>query len=145
MTQTLQTPVSVARMAWITGEWTGSLGEQRVEEIWSKPYLGCIENKVRLSDPDNVALIELMMVREATTAAGEPTLTLQLRQFDGTLAPVAEQAMVLDELTDTLAAFKLDGEGHIARLSYEETAPGQMEIQVSLKAGPVVTANVTRS
>jgi hypothetical protein len=144
MTQTQRGPVSVERLAWLSGDWAGTLGEQRVEEFWSEPHLGCIENKVRLSNPDDVALIELMMVREAVTDAGEPTLSLRLRQFDGTLAPVADQAMLLDELTDTFAAFKLNGEGHIERLSYRESAPGQMEIQVSLKAGPVVTANVTR-
>ena len=49
--------VSVDRMAWLTGEWVGGLGEQHVEEVWSAPRLGCIENKVRLSDPDVVALI----------------------------------------------------------------------------------------
>ncbi|MEM1232120.1 MAG: DUF6265 family protein [Pseudomonadota bacterium] len=136
--------VSVDRMAWLTGEWVGGLGEQHVEEVWSAPRHGCIENKVRLSDPDTVALIELMMVRESVDEQGAASLTLRLRQFDGELNQVTDQLMVLDELTDTRAAFKASGEGKLLTLSYTQTAPGEMDIDVGVAPGVVVTAKVSQ-
>lgn len=135
---------SVDQMSWIAGEWVGALGPQRVEEFWSEPRLGCIENKVRLSDPDAVALIELMMVREAQTDDGEPTLTLCLRQFDRDLTPLREQLMVLAALGENSVRFEDTAGGHIKSLGYRECAPGVMQIEVDLRAGPVVVAEVAR-
>ena len=85
-----------------------------------------------------------MMVRAATTATGEPTLTLRLRQFDEHLEQIAQQDMVLSEQTSTSVAFAASGEGRLAGLSYKETAPGEMQIDVTLKDGPVVTALVRK-
>lgn len=135
---------SVEQMSWIAGEWVGTLGPQRVEEFWSQPHLGCIENKVRLSDPDAVALIELMMVREAKTELGEPTLTLSLRQFDRDLMPLREQFMMLSALDEHSVVFEDTADGHIRSLGYRERDPGAMQIEVTLRAGPVVVAEVAR-
>ncbi|MEM1435991.1 MAG: DUF6265 family protein [Pseudomonadota bacterium] len=144
MTTTTAIAPSLDALGWIAGDWIGTLGDQTVEEFWTAPRHGCVENKVRLSSPENVALIELMMVRDATTDSGEPTLTLRLRQFDEHLEQVALQDMVLSEQTASSVAFAATGEGRLAGLSYRETAPGEMQIDVTLKEGPVVTALVTK-
>ena len=135
---------SVEAMAWISSDWLGSLGDQRVEEFWSTPHLGCIENKVRLSSPDAIVMIELMTVRETTDASGQPTLTLQLRQFDADLTLLTEQRMRLETLAPEHVAFVADGEGKLAGLSYRLTEPNTMQIDVTVPGGQVITAVVQR-
>ena len=134
----------VNALAWISSDWLGSLGDQTVEEFWSSPRLGCIENKVRLSNPDAIALIELMTIRETTAADGEPTLTLQLRQFDADLTLLTELKMHLDTLAHEHVAFVAEEGGKLAGLSYRLTDPDTMQIDVTLPGGQIVTATVKR-
>ena len=136
--------VSVDALAWISSDWAGSLGDQVVEEFWSKPRLGCIENKVRLSNADAIVMIELMTIRETADAAGTPTLTLELRQFDAALKELTNQRMKLEALGETSVAFVADGEGKLAGLAYALTDPDTMRIDVTVPGGQVITATVQR-
>lgn len=144
MSAVKQTKAGVQALAWISGNWLGHLGEQLVEEFWSEPRHGSIENKVRLCNPDGIALIELMAIRESVTEAGQPTLTLHLRQFDETLNLLTSQQMQLATLTDSSVAFAASGDAKIHGLAYSEVSSTAMKIEVTLQTGHMVTAAVER-
>lgn len=144
METTTQQDTSVEALAWISSDWAGSLGDQVVEEFWSTPRLGCIENKVRLSNAEAIVMIELMTIRETTGEDGQATLTLELRQFDAALTLLTNQRMKLDALGETSVAFVAEGEGKLAGLAYSLTDPDTMRIDVTVPGGQVITATVQR-
>ncbi|MEM6710272.1 MAG: DUF6265 family protein, partial [Pseudomonadota bacterium] len=125
MTLKLSADQSIDLLQWLAGTWVGELGEQQVEETWTAPRHGCIENKVRLSSAEDIVLIELMTVREKTTA-GERTLVLQLRQFNADLDLLTAQSMELSELTSSRVAFTTDEATRIRGLAYGLEADGRM-------------------
>ena len=47
----------------MVGSWQGLLGAEMVEETWSPPELGGMDTMIRLSSPEGVQMIELIIIR----------------------------------------------------------------------------------
>ena len=53
---------SIESLSWMVGSWKGLLGEQTVEETWSPPEMGSMDTMIRLSSPEGVQMIELIVI-----------------------------------------------------------------------------------
>ena len=72
----------VADLAWMTGSWAGPLGEQTLEENWTRPVGGSIACLIRFTGGGETGLIELIYIEEE----GE-SLVFRVRQFSPGFIP----------------------------------------------------------
>ncbi len=122
----------------MVGPWVGGLGEQTVEEDWRPAKAGCMSTMVRLSSASAIDLIELISIREEADS-----LQLHLRQFTPKLELVRSQEMALDALEDKYARFVAPDAG-IEALTYRQPEAEYLYVDVTLKGGMVVTAQLKR-
>jgi len=128
-------PATLADLQWLCGRWHGTLGPQRVEEAWSQAAGGTMSTMARVTTDTETVLIELIAIREA-----EQTLLLHLRQFSPALELRLSQDMPLVELSSDKASFLGPQDSGISRLTYRLVAAGQLEVDVAMAGGPVLTA-----
>ena len=138
-TITSASAATLADLHWMVGAWTGSLGPQTVEEAWSPPRGGTMATMVRLSGDDNTHMIELIVIRE-----DGDSLTLHLRQFSPALELRLEQDMPLSTLNEKSVEFAGPEGARIKALGYRNVGPENMEVDVTVTDGTVVTATLTR-
>ncbi len=130
---------TLADIQWMSGGWRGSLGPQNVEEAWSKPVGGTMATMIRLSSATETYMIELAVIREE-----HDSLVLHLRQFTPQLELLLAQDMPLNTLTPDRVSFLGPSDGGIKMLAYRRTSTTQMEVDVTIADGTVVTAQLTR-
>lgn len=135
-------PATLESLNWMVGGWHGVLGPQTVEESWSVPRAGSMETMIRLSNPDGVQMIELIVIREVTDPEGKPSLMLHLRQFGPALEERANQEMRLGLITERQVSFVAEGEVSVPKLSYELLSEGHLKVQVTIITGDVVSAEL---
>jgi len=135
-------PATLESLDWMVGGWSGSLGPQTVEESWSVPHMGSMETMIRLSSPDGVQMIELIVIREVTDEEGNPSLMLHLRQYSPALELRTDQDMRLDHIAEQQVSFVAVGEPTVPRLAYELLGPGHLQVQVTIVTGDVVSAEL---
>ncbi len=131
---------TLADVQWMSGGWSGALGPQRVEERWSEPKGGTMSTMVRLTTETETIMIELISIREA-----DNSLILHLRQFSPALEPVLTQDMPLASIGAGNAMFDGPAGGGIQGLAYRSMDSSNMEVDVTLADGTVLTASLTRS
>lgn len=136
---------SIDDMAWLSGGWTGTLGPMTVEEIWMPPLHGFMETMIRLSVPEGVTMTEFIVVREVEDDAGQPTLLLHLKQFDSEQAPVTDQVMFLNEISEDFVSFKADEGNRIIGLSYTRLPDDGLRVDVNSTASGIVFAELQRA
>ena len=129
---------------WMVGPWAGSLGTDKVEECWSKPVNGCMDTCIRLSGPDAVRMLELIVIEEITADDGNPDLILHLRQFGPTLDLRTDQDLNLETLSAGKVRFVDPSGSSISGLAYELLDSGQMEVSVTVPTGDVLKASLAR-
>ncbi|MCZ6503431.1 MAG: DUF6265 family protein [Gammaproteobacteria bacterium] len=136
------TPSGIESLAWMVGSWKGTLGPQTVEETWSSPRAGSMDAMIRLSTPEGVQMIELIVIREVQVADGEDSLMLHLRQF----SPALELRTSLDMQRQAIAAqsvsFVADESAAIEQLTYTRMAQDHLRVEVTLATGEVFTAHL---
>jgi hypothetical protein len=135
-------PATLESLDWMVGGWSGSLGPQTVEESWSVPHMGSMETMIRLSSPDGVQMLELIVIREVTDEEGDPSLMLHLRQYSPTLELRTEQDMKLDHIAEHEVSFVAVGEPSVPRLVYELLGPDHIQVHVTIVTGDVVSAEL---
>ncbi len=126
-------------LRWMQGAWQGELGEQFVEEAWSKPTGGTMSTMVRLTTATAILMIELIAIREH-----DGTLILHLRQFTPDLQPVLAQDMPLAAITDTSVSFTGPADSRIKGLRYRKMGDQGMAVDVTVSDNQVLTAELTR-
>ena len=136
------TPLGLESLAWMTGSWKGALGPQTVEETWSSPEAGSMDAMIRLSTPQGVQMIELIVIREVQVADGRDNLVLHLRQFSPALELRNRQDMQRQAITARSVSFVTDGSAGIQQLSYTLVAQDHLRVEVSFANGDVVTAHL---
>ncbi len=124
-------------LAWMVGRWTGSLGEQTVEEAWSSPKAGTMATMVRLSSASGIDMIELIVIREAND-----TLVLHLRQFSPALQLRLAQDMPLATLEGQSVSFLAEPGAAIKALGYRREAADRLMVDVTIVEGTVLTAEL---
>ena len=129
-------------LSWMAGSWKGSLGEQTVEETWSPPEMGSMDTMIRLSSPEGVQMIELIVIREVRVSVGENTLVLHLRQFSPGLEARAGQDMELQDISTQSVSFVADANSGIKQLSYTRIAQDQLRVEVTVVTGDVFSVNL---
>jgi hypothetical protein len=117
-----QTPTPVAEapalasLDWLIGSWTGSVGENSIEEVWLPPVGGAMAGLFRWSKGGQVYLYELMTLEEA-----EGSVVLKIKHFGPGLMGWEDKAasVVFDrvEATADRAAFAKRGGTDGARSS----------------------------
>ena len=133
---------SIESLSWMAGSWKGLLGEQTVEETWSPPEMGSMDTMIRLSSPEGVQMIELIVIREVRVSVGENTLVLHLRQFSPGLEARAGQDMELQDISTQSVSFVADANSGIKQLSYTRIAQDQLKVEVTVDTGDVFTVNL---
>ena len=101
-------------LAWMKGRWAGNLGPATLEETWNDPKAGTMVAVVRMSSPQGVGFVELIVINEE-----DDTLVLRLQQFSATYEPLMPSAhkMTMTGQTETSISFAAE-EGPIKKLSY---------------------------
>lgn len=135
-------PATLESLDWMVGGWRGSLGPQTVEESWTVPHMGSMETMIRLSSPDGVQMIELIVIREVTDEEGHPSLMLHLRQYSPALELRTEQDMRLDHIAEGQVRFIAEGDASVPALAYELLGPGHLQVHVTIVTGDVVSAEL---
>jgi hypothetical protein len=135
-------PSSVASLAWMVGSWKGSLGPQTVEEAWSSPKAGSMDTMIRLSSPEGVHMLELVVIREIHAPGGQDTLMLHLRQFSPSLELVTDQDMLLQNIAAQSVSFAGDENATITLLTYTRMAQDHLQVEVTVATGDVLTAHL---
>jgi uncharacterized protein DUF6265 len=138
-TNNLAQTATLADLHWMVGPWTGSLGPQQVAEDWSAPVGGTMSTMVRLTTAAETIMVELIVIRES-----DDTLVLHLRQFTPALEMVLSQDMPLTAWTSKRVAFQGPEGAGIKMLAYRKTGDGQMEVDVTVSDGTVLTAALRR-
>ena len=127
---------TVADLAWMTGSWTGSLGDSglTLEENWILPIDGSIASLVRVTGTGSTSMVELIVVEEE-----DDTLMLRVQQWDPGFAPrtPGPQTMALRELGGNGVSFEATGEAGFRTLTYSRPAPDTFVIEVEVAPGEV--------
>lgn len=131
-------------LSWMIGPWVGKVGSDTVTETWSAPLDGCMDTSIRLSGPDAVRMLELIVIETVINPTGSQNLELHLMQFGPRLDLRTNQNLYLEDLTETKVSF-IDEEGSsVRKLVYEALDSDQMQVSVTLATGDVLNALLTR-
>jgi hypothetical protein len=136
------TPAGIESLSWMVGGWEGSLGPQTVEATWSTARDGGMNAMIRLSSPEGVLMIELIVIREAEDAADGSSFVLHLRQFSPSLDMVTNQDMQLQAQAAHSISFLADEPATIRELAYNRVAPDHLQVDVTFATGDVFTAHL---
>ena len=109
--------VEIEELAWMTGSWQGEMGPVTVEEAWSTPEAGVMTTMIKLTGPEGVNMIELIVIRQE-----QETLMLHLRQFSPALELRLAQDMRLEEISTSAVRFVGGEDASIKALGYSRTA-----------------------
>jgi len=111
---------TVSELDWMTGYWSGSVGDQTMEENWNAPLGGTLASTVRMAGPEGTRMVELVIIYEY-----DGSLILNLQQFKPDYSPLtpAPQKMKLVGSGDQSVTFE-DAENTpgIKRLTYSRAS-----------------------
>ena len=104
----------VEDLAWMKGRWAGNLGPATLEETWNEPRAGTMVAVVRMSSPEGVGFVELIVINEEND-----TLVLRLQQFSATFEPLMPEPhrMVMSGQTESSITFAAES-GPLTKLGY---------------------------
>ena len=110
---------TIGDLGWLTGTWSGEMGDDLVEEIWTEPRAGCLAGVFRWMQADVIHLYEILAIEEEADG-----LVLRIRHFDpGLVAWEGEaegpKAWRLVELEGRRAVFENPGMQFPRRIVYE--------------------------
>ncbi len=131
---------SINDLAWMTGYWTGPVGDLVMEENWNAPLAGTIAATVRMAGKDGTQMVELVIIRELGG-----TLSLSLQQFNPDFSPrsPAPQVMQLKSLGDRTITFTSEAAG-LKQLTYARTDEDHYTVEATLPDGNVFKALLSR-
>ena len=104
----------VEDLAWMKGRWAGNLGPATLEETWNEPRAGTMVAVVRMSSPQGVGFVEMIVINEE-----DDTLVLRLQQFSATFEPLMPEPhkMVMSGQTESSITFTAES-GPLTKLGY---------------------------
>jgi hypothetical protein len=122
----------VSDLAWMTGSWAGSFGEQMLEELWNEPSSGSIACVVRITGDGKTHMIELILIEEI-----DGSLLFRVRQWlPGFLPRRPEpQIMTLAQMMDRRVTFDGTGDSDFKRLTYSRPSEETFQIDVEPRQG----------
>lgn len=124
-------PPHVADLAWIAGDWVREDGENKLQELWSKPEGDSMAGMFRWIKRGKVWIYELMTIREE-----EGSLVFRFRHFDNDMTawePKAEpNTYKLLSLGDREVIFENPDNDKLHR--YELSSPDDKTLMVRVGA-----------
>ena len=104
--------------------------------------MSSMDTMIRLSSPEGVQMIELIVIREVRVAEGESTLALHLRQFSPALELRSSQDMQLQDISKQSVSFVGDESAGIKQLAYTRIAQDHLKVEVTVVTGDVFSVNL---
>ena len=122
----------VSDLAWMTGSWSGPVGDMTLEENWVRPVGGSIASLVRQAGNGETRMVELIVVEEEAD-----TLVLRIQQFDPGFAPrtTVPQVLALTHIGDRTVTFESASAGGLKKLTYARPADDRFTVAVELTEG----------
>ena len=129
-------PTSIEDLHWMTGAWTGKMGNNELEETWAAPKGKTLAALVRMTTATGTEMIELIAIKEENN-----TLMLRLLQFDSNLQPRFDpaQALRMSDITDNSVTFDAHTAGGLKQIMYTRIDDSHFNIQVTLTEGAQFT------
>ncbi len=127
---------TIEQLTWMTGAWSGDVGEGRVlEENWIRVDGGSIASLVRITQGDTTPMVELIVIEQQGDS-----LMLYVKQWDPGFTPRSEkpQVMELVAIEERLVSFQNKGEGNFRTLTYSSPTPETFVISIMLANGQPV-------
>ena len=121
---------NVDQLAWISGAWTGKLGERTIEQHWSAPLAGSIIAMYRSIQGGRPTLYELLAIEQ-----DGPGVVLRIKHFSpgaGLAAREAKEESIdhrLTSLGDRTAVFEGIGT-NTAKVTFKSPDPATLTIVV---------------
>ncbi len=134
---------TVNDLGWMTGYWSGPLGELVMEENWNRPMGGTISALVRMAGPKGTQMIELVIIREH-----DGSLLLTLQQFNPDFTPrtPAPQLMRLASRGDKTVTFvDAQNTAGLKKLTYSRTTDDHYLIEAELPSGEMFKASLAQT
>ncbi len=124
--------VSISDLAWMTGHWSGAVGNGTLEENWIKPVDGSIASLVRMTGQGKTSMVEMIVIGEENN-----TLMLRIQQWDPGFSPRTPepQTMKLVELGKNKVKFEATGPGGMKSLGYSRPMDDAFDINVETEQG----------
>ena len=117
---------TIEKLAWMTGTWSGPVGEGTLEENWTVPRDGSIQSLVRMTAGGTTAMVELIVVEEA-----DDGLVLHLQQWNpGYESRGPATKMRSSTIGENAVTFEVVGEGAFKTLTYKRPADDEFEIHI---------------
>ena len=131
---------SVEALAWMTGTWKGPIGEQTLEEIWTRPDQGTLAAIIRITGSEGTELIELILIEEV-----DDTLVLRVRQWLPGYVPrhPEPQTFLLTELNERRVRFEAPEARELKSLTYTRPTEDTFNIDVETGDGVRFQLNLT--
>jgi hypothetical protein len=134
---------SVDQLGWVTGAWTGTLGERTIEQHWSAPLGGSIIAMYRSIQASKATLYELLAIEQE----GEGVV-LRIKHFAPGAGLVGQEAKDesqnhrLVKLEDRMAVFEGGAAAGPVRITFRSPDPATLNIIVERQrnGAPVSTA-----
>ena len=129
---TLVAQNSVSELSWMKGSWTGALGPNAIEEVWTKPNSTSLQASVRIVAGGSTVVHEFVVISQ--TADG---LVLFLQQWGRDFTPLSPATkMKMTEMTENSVTFEAGESAAIVKLSYRRADADTFEITFMSKGGP---------
>jgi Domain of unknown function (DUF6265) len=123
---------TVDQLTWISGAWTGTLGERTIEQHWSAPLAGSIIAMYRSIQANRPTLYELLAIEQE----GE-TVVLRIKHFAPGAGLVGREAKdesidhTLVKLANRTAVFEGTGSASTTRITFTSPDPATLTITVA--------------
>ena len=122
---------ALEELAWITGAWTGTLGDRTIEQHWSAPLGGSMLAMYRSIRAGRATLYELLAIEQDPDA-----IVLRIKHFAPGAGLVSQEAKDqsvdhrLVSLEGRTAVFEGVAAGNPARVTFSSPDPGSLTISV---------------
>ena len=131
-TSAINAEMTVSSLTWMTGSWSGTMGENSVEEIWTEPTGNSIQASVRIISNNATIVHEVVVINQSSEG-----ISLYLQQWDSTFQPLNPAVtMQMVEQTENSISFAGGENAMFDRLTYRRSAEDQFEIAITVKGQP---------
>jgi hypothetical protein len=123
---------TVDQLSWITGAWTGTLGERTIEQHWSAPLAGSIIAMYRSIQANRPTLYELLAIEQEGEA-----VVLRIKHFAPGAGLVSREAKdesinhTLVKLDGRTAVFEGTGAASTTRITFASPDAATLTITVA--------------
>jgi hypothetical protein len=99
-------PASLADLAWLQGQWSGTWGPRTVTQIWSAPRAGVLLGTLQIAENDKTSDVEFFMITQTKTA-----IEYRLLHFTPSFTAWAPAALFLTSTDSRKFVFQNQSDG----------------------------------